>query len=238
MGSTRLPGKVLRLLGGATVLSHVVGRTRSVPNIDEVVVATTTDTQDDNVESEASKCGARVFRGSETDVLSRYFEAARSLNADGVVRITSDCPLLDPVLVKQMISRFCASRKDGKKPDYLSNSLTRSYPRGLDVEIFTFAALERAQRAAKAVHEREHVTPYIYQHPESFAIEEYVGDVDFSSHRWTLDTPEDYEFLRAVFDLLGTDARSAGMHAVLKLLAEYPELTRINQHVRQKTING
>jgi spore coat polysaccharide biosynthesis protein SpsF len=237
MGSTRLPGKVLRLLGGATVLSHVIGRARAVPSIDEVVVATSTDKQDDQVESEARKCGAKVFRGSETDVLSRYYEAARLFNADVVVRITSDCPLLDPVLVNQMISRFHASRRGGRELDYLSNALTRSYPRGLDAEIFTFAALEKAQLAAKDVHEREHVTPYIYRHPESFAIEEFVGDVDLSSHRWTLDTSEDYEFLRAVFDMLGAAARSAGMHAVLELLKKHPELNRINQHVRQKTIN-
>ncbi|MEQ1883142.1 MAG: glycosyltransferase family protein [Burkholderiales bacterium] len=237
MGSTRLPGKVLRTLGGATVLAHVLGRAMAVPGIDEVVVATSTQRQDDPVEKEARKCGAGVFRGSEADVLSRYYEAARLFHADVIVRITSDCPLLDPDLVEQMVSKFLGSRMGGKKLDYLSNALTRSYPRGLDAEVFTFAALESTQLTAKQSHEREHVTPYIYQHPASFAVEEFVGDRDFSSHRWTLDTPKDYEFLQAVFNLLGASAKNAGMHAVLGLLAKHPHLVWINQQVRQKALN-
>lgn len=237
MGSNRLPGKVLRTLGGATVLAQVIARAMAVPSIDEVVVATSTQREDDPVEKEARKCGAGVFRGSETDVLSRYYEAAQSFHADVVVRITSDCPLLDPDLVERMISKFLASRRGSNKPDYLSNALTRSYPRGLDAEVFTFAALESTQLAAKEAYEREHVTPYIYQHPASFIVEEFVGDKDFSSHRWTLDTPADYEFLQAVFDLLGAAAKSAGMHAVLDLLERHPDLVRINQQIRQKALN-
>ena len=237
MGSSRLPGKVLRILGDATVLAHVIGRAMAVPSIDEVVVATSTLRHDDPVEREARKCGAGVFRGSETDVLSRYYEAAQAFHANVIVRITSDCPLLDSGLVEQMVARFLASQRGGGKLDYLSNALTRSYPRGLDTEVFTFAALEATQLVAKQAHEREHVTPYIYQHPASFSIEEFVGDNDFSSHRWTLDTPEDFEFLQAVFDLLGAAEKNAGMQTVLDLLERHPELTRINQQVRQKALN-
>jgi spore coat polysaccharide biosynthesis protein SpsF len=237
MGSTRLPGKVLKMLGEQTVLAHVVARVRAVPNVDEVVVATSTDQDDDRLETEARNCGAAVFRGSEKDVLSRYYEAARLFHADAIVRITADCPLLDTDLVCQMVARFQASRPDGKKLDYLSNALTRSYPRGLDAEVFTFSALEKAHLSAAQSHEREHVTPYIYQHSASFIIEEFVGNRDFSSHRWTLDTPEDYEFLSAVFDVLGTSQQNAGMHAVLDVLERHPELIRINQQVRQKALN-
>lgn len=237
MKSTRLPGKVLKTLGGETVLAHVIARLRAATNIDEVVVATSTGRNDDPLETEARDCGAEVFRGSEKDVLSRYYEAARLFHADAIVRITADCPLLDPDLVRQMVARFHASRTGGKKLDYLSNALTRSYPRGLDAEVFTFSALEKAHLAATQSYEREHVTPYIYQHSANFIIEEFVGNMDFSFHRWTLDTPEDYEFLSAVFDLLGTAAKRAGMHAVLDELEKHPELIRINQQVRQKALN-
>lgn len=237
MGSTRLPGKVLRILGGATVLANVIDRVRAVPAIDEIVVATSTDQQDDQLEEEASRCGVAVFRGSEKDVLSRYYEAAREFHADVIVRITADCPLLDPELVQQMVSNFHASRNGDARLDYLSNALTRSYPRGLDAEVFSFSALEKAHRAATEQFEREHVTPYIYQHPACFSIKEYVGEVDLSLHRWTLDTPEDYEFLRRVFDLLGNAAKDARMQIVLDMLEKYPELIQINQQVRQKALN-
>jgi spore coat polysaccharide biosynthesis protein SpsF len=231
MGSTRLPGKVLKALAGRSVLSHVIERVKAAPSVDAVVIATTTAPADEAIVAEAERCGAAAFRGSEDDVLSRYQGAARQAGADVVVRVTSDCPLLDAQVLEAMIARFKAER-----PDYLSNTQTRTYPRGLDVEIFTMAALDRAHREADKPHQREHVTPYLYQHPELFELAGFAHDTDHSNHRWTLDTDEDYALIEAIFDGLVATGEPVTTEAVLAFLAERPELVAINAHVEQKKV--
>lgn len=231
MGSTRLPGKVLMPLGGTTVLGCVIERVRSAA-LDDVVVATSRLPDDDRVADFAAASGARVWRGDERDVLGRFQGAAADVDAEIVVRVTADCPLIDGALIAQMLGDF----DHGDPADYLSNTLTRTYPRGLDAEIFTRAALDRAAAEARLPYEREHVTPYLYRHPEIFRLVAYTdpSGADRSSMRWTLDTPEDYAFLRAVFDRLAVQAAAVSTGAVLEILEREPALTSINAAVRQK----
>jgi spore coat polysaccharide biosynthesis protein SpsF (cytidylyltransferase family) len=165
MGSTRLPGKVLMDLAGKTVLARVVSRLRRAERVDEIVVATTDSLADDAIVPECHQLKVEYFRGSENDVLDRYYQTARVCAAGAVVRITSDCPVIDPQLVDETIRLL--QQQGG---DYCSNVLPRTYPRGLDTEVFTVAALEQAWREARDPSEREHVTPYFYRHPELFRL--------------------------------------------------------------------
>jgi len=236
MGSTRLPRKVLRVLAGETVLGHVVHRAQAVARIDEVVVATTTAPADDAIVAEASRLGVRATRGSEDDVLDRYYQAAKVSGAERIVRITSDCPLLDPGVVDAMLAQFDALAAAGTPVDYLSNSVTRRFPRGLDAEIFGFDVLARAHAEAHAPAEREHVTPYFYRHPERFSIAQHAPERDLSQHRWTLDTEDDWRFLEAVFGHLGHQVGGFGTEDVLTLLERHPEIFRLNAHIEQKAL--
>ena len=230
MGSTRLPGKVLLDLAGKPMLERVVNRVGRARRIDELVVATTTQPGDDRL---AEFCGARAwpfFRGSESDVLDRYYHAARKFGAQTVVRITSDCPLIEP----EMIDRVVAELEDGAS-DYACNILPRrTFPRGLDVEAFTFEALERSWREDTNPAWREHVTTYIQRHPELFRIRGVLNEVDYSSHRWTVDTPEDLELVRKIYHHFGHDDFS--WHDVLKLLESHPAWSKINRHIEQKKV--
>ncbi len=235
MGSSRLPGKVMRILGDRTVLGHVIARVRRIAGVDEVVVATTDHAADDAIESESRRHGATVYRGSETDVLDRYQRAAASSGADVVVRITSDCPLLDPELVSKMLEEFLARVGSADQLDYMSNGLRRTFPRGLDAEIFLSQVLERAHREARRPYEREHVTPYVYEHPEQFRIYSYEGSVDLSHLRWTLDTDSDLEMLEKIFAGL-RHLPSPATADVFAYLDHHPEVARINAEVRQKVL--
>ena len=235
-GSTRLPGKVLRLLAGRSVLAHVIERVQAAKAVDRVVVATTTQSADDELAREALHYGARVFRGSEQDVLSRYFFAATEAGADIVTRVTSDCPLLDPGVVSAMLDRFMKAAASGKGFDYMSNGLRRTFPRGLDTEVFTLAALGMAHSTATQSYEREHVTPYLYQHPEQFRIHSFEGEDDLSRYRWTLDTEEDFAMLTRVFDALSRSGSLIATAEVLEFLQRHPDVARINSGVRQKAL--
>lgn len=238
MGSTRLPGKVLRTLCGRTVLAHVMDRARAGSGLDALWVATTDAAADDALVAECGRLGVPCFRGSESDVLARYHGAARAARADAVVRITSDCPLFDGPLLGEMVREFRLANEAAITVDYLSNVQTRRYPRGLDAEIFTFAALDQAFREARQPHEREHVTPYFYQHPERFRLRSLAGPADLSAHRWTLDTPEDWEFVQAVYQALHQPGKLFTTADVLALLAARPELAALNSGVRQKPLEG
>ena len=238
MGSTRLPGKVLRMLEGSSVLAHVIARVSGCPRVDRVVVATTDQPGDDAVALESRAWSADVFRGSEDDVLSRYYGAARATSADVVVRVTSDCPLFDGSLLTRMLAEFFGAAGAQDQADYLSNTLIRSYPRGLDTEIFTFDALARAHREAGKLYQREHVTPYIWQNPQLFRLRNFAGEQDLSHHRWTLDTEADWTLIQAVYSALGQEGRSFSTDDVLRLLTSRPELVRINADVPQKRLEA
>lgn len=232
MGSTRLPGKVLADVRGQPMLSYVVGRVRAAKTLDEVVVATTTKPADDVIAAFCRERGVDCFRGSEEDVLDRYNQAAREHAAEAVVRITSDCPLIDPEVVDKTVRAFLTEKP---APDYGSNSLVRTYPRGLDTEVMTFSALEAAWREARQPYQRTHVTPYIYENPERFRILRVTGDRDYSAYRWTVDTPEDLELVRAVYDRLEGD--SFLLDDIVRLMEREPELAEINRSIAQKAVH-
>jgi len=231
MGSTRLWGKVLKDLCGDTVLARVVNRVRRATLLHEIVVATTTQSIDDAIVQECGRLTARVFRGSEQDVLDRYYQAAKDAQADVVVRITSDCPLIDAEVSDKTIGEFLSAHVD-----YASNVMERTYPRGLDTEVMSFLALESAWRDAHKPEQREHVTPFLYQNPGRFKLLSVNAEAVFSRYRWTLDVPEDLEFLRAVYGKQ-SDASHLSWQDVLHILELEPELVLINQHVEQKTIS-
>lgn len=228
MGSTRLPGKVLADLGGRPMLARVLERLGRARSLDAIVVATSTEPGDDPVAELGRELGVPVFRGSEEDVLDRYAGAAGHFDADAVVRITADCPLIDPELVDRVVERF---RESGA--DYASNTLERTYPQGLDVEVFSREALERAAREARETWERAHVTPFIYRHPELFSLTGIRHEADASRHRWTVDTPEDLDFVRAMYENT-TSFGAVGFSELLDFLRRRPEFARINEHVRHK----
>lgn len=227
IGSTRLPGKVLKQLCGKSILAHDIARIKQAQGVENIIIATTTEPADAAIMAEAEALGVSSFRGPEQDVLTRYYEAARAFNAKTIIRITSDCPLYDGQLLDAMLADFFNC-------DYLSNCQTRTYPRGLDTEIMTFAALERAFHEAQAPEEREHVTPYIYRHPELFRLRSFESPRDLSSHRWTLDTPEDWKFIEAVYTRLYPHTPLFTTDDVLSLLAREPQLSAINAHIEQK----
>ncbi|GCL36294.1 acylneuraminate cytidylyltransferase [Sphaerospermopsis reniformis] len=238
MGSTRLPGKVMKPLCGKTVLFHVISRVKACSLVDEVVVATTTSLADDVIVAEAEKCGVNWFRGSEEDVLERYYLAAKQYQADVIVRVTSDCPLFDAEVLNGMLEYFQTETTNGLKIDYLSNCLRRSYPRGLDAEVFTFEVLEKAFQSANKPYQREHVTPYIYEHPEIFSLHNQNNDDDLSDYRWTLDTQEDWRLIEEIYKNLYHEQKIFTTDEVLDLLVVNPELLLINAHVEQKTLHN
>lgn len=230
MGSSRLPGKALKDIHGRTMLARVVRRARRSSFIDNLVVATTEKKADDLIVSECESLGVPTFRGSEEDVLDRYYHAAKSFSADSVVRITSDCPLIDPEIIDRVIRVFL-----DKRPDYASNTLEGTYPRGLDVEVFTFNALEEAWRSALQDFERVHVTPYIYQHQKMFKMLSVTGDEDWSCYRWTVDTREDLALIRTLYAKIDADDLFS-WRDVLELLKREPNLAEVNRHIRQKSL--
>lgn len=236
MGSTRLPGKVLRRLGNKQVLSHVILRLKRADVFDDIVVATTDRPCDDVIVELAVKEGAGVFRGSEDDVLERYVGAAEKFRAQAIVRITADCPLIDPYLVSRMVTRFTNTRSSAIDVDLITNCRIRTYPRGLDTEIFTREALILCGNQATSAYHREHVTTYMYDNPSTFTILDHVSDSDLSRYRLTLDAVEDFELMRRIFEAWnGKDDVSLGLNEVIDLMEKNPEWTSINSHVIQKT---
>ena len=192
-------------------------------------MATTDLAADDAIVQECRKLGVAVSRGDQKDVLDRYYRAAQFSKADVVVRITSDCPLIDPEVTDKTTAAFMDAH-----PDYASNLLERTYPRGLDTEVFSLDALARAWRIASKPYQREHVTPYIYENPSEFRLLSVTGDENHSAHRWTVDTPENLEFVRAVYTRIGN--KDFSWRDVLHLVEREPKLMELNGSVPQKDV--
>lgn len=232
MSASRLPGKVLLDLAGQPMLVRVVERTRRARLVHEVVVATTDDPADDPVEALCNARGYAVFRGSQFDVLDRYYRAAAQFQAGIVVRITADCPLIDPQVVDHTIAEFLRTGVD-----FAANRLPepwgRTYPIGLDVEVCTFAALERAWREAREPFEREHVMPYLYDVEGRFKTLLVHHETDLGHLRWTVDTPEDLQVVRAVYERFGGRDDFSWLD-VLDLQRREPALFETNAGVRHK----
>jgi spore coat polysaccharide biosynthesis protein SpsF len=234
LSSSRLPGKVLMSLGPVTMLAAVVTRLRRARSIDEIVIATSVEPTDEPLVDEAARLGVRAYRGSLHDVLGRFVGAARHAEADVVVRITADCPLIDPHVVDRAVDTFCASLSTLSPCDYLSNTLQRSFPRGLDTEVMTHVALLRAHAEATEPFQREHVTPYLYAEGAPFRVCHLVASHALSMHRWTVDTPADFGFMCAIFALLGDRWEMAGYEEVVAQIERRPEVPSINRDVQQK----
>ncbi|HEX6977955.1 MAG TPA: glycosyltransferase family protein [Alphaproteobacteria bacterium] len=224
MASTRLPGKVLRTLAGATVLAHVIERCRAIRGADVVCCAVSDDRDSDPVAREAERVGAAVFRGSEHDVLDRYWQAANWLGADLVMRVTSDCPLVDPEVCDAVLD---LQRSTGA--DYACNNMPPSWPHGLDCEACTFAWLTRAHREAVRPSEREHVTPFIRNHPEARKVNLPGPGGDAVHHRWTIDHPADFTFLTEIFSRLPPGRGGWHWQVPFGIVSAEPELAMINR---------
>ncbi len=223
MSSSRLPGKVLNRLGDRTVLGHVLSRALVVPGVDAVCCATV-DTPDCNpVVEEAERYGVEVFRGSEKDVLDRYHKAALALGADVVMRITSDCPVIDPAVCGEVLAL-----RRAHAADYATNNMPPSWPHGLDCEVFTFDWLDRAAREAVKPSEREHVSPFIRTHPDATRVNLSGPGQPYDTYRWTLDTPRDMEFFEALVDAAPDNVLPLAWRDIAAIVAQYPELVAIN----------
>jgi len=222
MGSTRLPGKILMPLKGKPMLGWQLERLKRAKELDQIILATTDTKGDDAVAALGETCGVTVFRGDEDDVLDRYYRAAKEAGADIIVRVTGDCPLTDPAVVDEVVRHFRSANVDyTKHPE--------NYPEGLDTEVFSFDALERVWREAKLPSEREHVTPFIRNHPELFRVDApwTSGDISRPTYHWSVDTANDFKFIEAICEHMDTDTFS--MRDVIALLERHPEFLEINK---------
>lgn len=211
------------------MLGRVIERTRRIPGVGNVVVATSSNPENAPLRQVASMAGAGFFTGDESDVLDRYYRCALEAKADVVVRITADCPLIDPAVSGRVVEEFLRGAAD-----YVSNTQPPTFPDGLDTEVFSFAALKRAWEEAVLKSEREHVTAYIWKNPDKFKLANVVNDVDLAALRWTVDDSADLEFVRSVYTLMAErNATDFGMDDVLSLLSERPDLSDLNSGKRR-----
>lgn len=230
-GSIRLPNKIFFDLKGKPVLARVIERLQHSKLITKIVIACP-DKQDDDVIGDYVKknfVNVGIVRGSENDVLNRYYQAAKKFNADVIVRITSDCPLIEPKIVDRVIQTFL-----DRNNDYVSNMFgKRTYPRGLDTEVFSFAALERIQNEAKDLNDREHVTLYLRKNPNKFSASNIEGEKDYSGYRLTLDEQKDYELIKAIYEALDKN-EILQLESIISFLRANPMLAKINQDIEQE----
>lgn len=231
MTSTRLPGKVLKKVLGKSLLEYQVERLRRVKYADEIVIATTINETDQPIVDLCRHLSVPCFRGSEQDVLARYHGAAREHQAETTVRITSDCPLIDPQVIDRVIQFYLEHRP---AYDYVSNSLERTYPRGMDTEVFSIKALNEAFAEATEQSDREHVTPFIHRQPDRYQLANVAHTENQSHHRWTVDTPEDFELVKNIINALYPANPLFNLQDCLNLLQKHPEWEKINVHVQQK----
>jgi spore coat polysaccharide biosynthesis protein SpsF len=211
-------------IAGKPLIERVIERAIAAEIFDDVLVATSDDSNDDELARFCNTRGIHVFRGSLNDVLSRYWQAAESVHADVIARLTGDCPLLDPEVIRAVVTMF-----HNGNFSYVSNVIERTFPDGLDTEIFSFSALEAANQEARLPSEREHVTPFIHKNPQRFAMGHFKQEIDLSVLRWTVDEKRDLEFVRRVFTEIGKDIFS--MEETLALLQKKPDLQKINEGI-------
>jgi spore coat polysaccharide biosynthesis protein SpsF (cytidylyltransferase family) len=224
MGSSRLPGKVLMKSGnGMPLLYHVINQLRHCSKVKNLVIATTTNQEDDEIEKFADNNSVNVFRGSEKDVLDRYFQCAKKYSFSTIVRITSDCPLIDPQIVDKVIERFFSGNYD-----YATNTLIRTFPIGTDAEVFSFSALETAWKNAQLPSEREHVTPHL-RNKGNFKTINVENDTNISNLRLTVDRIEDFELIKEILNNISINP--IHLEDILELFSRKPELIEINKHV-------
>jgi len=233
MGSTRLPGKILKKVMGRPLLEYQIERLKKIKEVNDVVIATTTNQSDDPVVKLCRELNCAYFRGSEDDVLLRYYKTAIEFNAKYIVRINADCPLIDPKVVERVIKYFHAN---SEKYDYVSNILEPSYPIGLHTEVFSINAMKKANDNANDLIEREHVTPYIYRNPGLFRLGSVVLEDNLSYYRWTVDYPEDFDLVKKIIEGIYPTKVDFDMFDVISYLKSNPELMRINNKITKEQI--
>lgn len=233
--SSRLKGKVLRDLKGKTVLEHDIERIRQAKKVEGIIIATTERPEDQEIVNIAQKCGVDFFRGSEDDVLSRYYYATKKFHVENIIRITSDCPLVDPFIIDEVICCY-----NENKPDIITNvpniEKEMTYPRGLDLEIFPYKWLEKAFLEAESSYDREHVSPYIYDNaPNQYY---YKYKKNYSMYRWTLDTSEDWAVIEQIYDHFYHGTHDFYFQDIIDFMEQCPEIAKINAGVKQKLKEG
>ncbi len=235
MGSTRLPNKVLMQIERKPLLWHIMHRLGFSKEIHEVILAIPDTKENDVLEQFAKQYKIKYFSGSEDDVLSRYHQAAKKFNCEIVVRICSDRPVIDPEIVDMVIKKHLDDNVD-----YTANNLQQTFPVGLEAEVFDSSVLQKANLEAKALHEREHVTPYIYLHPELFKLRnvEAQGILQRPDIRLTVDTKEDFELVSQIYNHLHAPGNMFGAKAIIDLLDKYPDLKKINSNIKQKPLEA
>jgi spore coat polysaccharide biosynthesis protein SpsF len=231
MTSSRLPGKVLKTVLGKPLLEYQIERLKRVKLADEIVIATTTNDTDQPIVDLCKRLAVPYFRGSEEDVLARYHGAAVEHHADLIVRVTSDCPLIDPHVIDKVIKTY---QYACPVYDYVSNCRERYYPRGMDTEVFSFSALDEAFHEATIPPDREHVTPFIAMRPERFKQVNVTYHEDQSRHRWTVDTQEDFLLISKIIEELYPLNKEFTLKDVLDVLQCHPGWHLINAHIEQK----
>lgn len=223
MGSTRLPGKILMKMNGISLLQCLFNQLQYSQLIDENILATTTNVEDDAVQDFANANSIKLFRGNSLDVLDRYYQCAKYYSADHIVRITSDCPLIDPVIADQTIDLY----KQGSF-DYVNNFYKRTFPSGTEVEVFSFNTLERAWKNANKMSEREHVTPYIYNNPELFKISHIEYKKNISKMHWAVDRIEDLQLVTALYCKI--QKSPILLQDILQIIENEPSILDINKN--------
>jgi spore coat polysaccharide biosynthesis protein SpsF len=232
MTSTRLPGKVMKNVLGKPLLAYLMERVLRVNKADQIVVATTKNKEDDVIAKFCKENSVHIYRGKEDDVLSRFYEVAVTYSADVIVRITGDCPLIDPAVIDIIIGHYLKS--EGKF-DFVSNTIHRSFPRGMDVEVFSFDALAEAFHYSKSKSEKEHVTPYIYNNTEKYKLGGVLNEENFSDYRLTVDTKQDFTLIEKILSAIYPKNPTFSMEDILQLLERNPSWSNINKSVKQKT---
>lgn len=231
MGSNRLPGKVLLEVDGKPLLQYQIERMLKASLLDDLVIATTKQEIEEPIIKFCEQLGIPCYRGSENDVLDRYFHAAKHFKSDVIVRMTSDCPIIDPTIIDKVIQFYLDNQFD-----YVSNTQTRTFPRGMDTEVFSMTLLEKAYFNARKQYEREHVTPYFYMNPEKFSIGQVVQKQDFSHLRLTVDTNEDFRLISILIKDLYSQNPNFDLQAITDMFVREPNLIKINQHIIQKRL--
>lgn len=231
MTSSRLPGKVLLQAVGKPMLEHLINRLRAVPSLDGIVLATTVNSTDNVLEEFARQVGIGCYRGSEDDVMSRVIGAAESAGAEVVVEITGDCPIIDPQIVEQTIRMFL-----GNNADYVSNSIIRSYPDGMDTQVFKLKTLQKSASITNDPLDHEHVTLHMCKNPDIFSQVHLIAppELHWPELGLTLDEPADYELIKNIIDFFGSEQPFFSCLDVIKLLKEKSEWVKINKSVLRK----
>lgn len=231
-GSSRFPNKIFASLGGKPLIWHVINRLKFSNKVNDILLATTINPIDDKLEKWAEDNDVKIFRGSENDVLNRFYEGAKMTNADIVVRITADDPFKEPILIDRAIEKLIENDLD-----FVCNNNPPSFPEGLDVEVFTFKALEKSEKESTSSFEREHVTQYIYHNPNDFKMLNLSNDEDLSYLRWTIDTDTDFEMAKKIYlDLNKSNDEIFHMDDILELIKKKPNIASINSNVKRSAM--